>query len=76
MNRPSNYSLDTGESKKNLCLSLGAEKWVDFRESKDLINDVKAATDGLGPEAAIIAAGDVRRFLLYLSSSIPVSIST
>ncbi|KAF8957763.1 chaperonin 10-like protein [Flammula alnicola] len=44
-------------NKKNLCLSLGAEKW--------------AATDGLGPEAAVIAAGDARPFnqaIMYLRS--------
>jgi alcohol dehydrogenase, propanol-preferring len=59
--------LDTGESKKKLCLDLGAEKWVDFRESKDFIKDVQAATDGLGPEAAVIAAGDVRS--IFIASS-------
>ena len=45
-----------------MVLKLGAEKWVDFKESQDLIKDVKAATDG-GPQAAIVAAGDVRRYL-------------
>ena len=67
--------LDTGDLKKKLCLDLGAEKWVDFRESKDLIKDVQAATDGLGPEAAVIAAGDVRgifiaSFLLFYNKNI------
>lgn len=42
-------------------MKLGAEKFVDFMESTDLIQDVKAATDGLGPQAAIVAAGDVRK---------------
>ena len=41
-------------------MKLGAEKWVDFRESSDVVEDVKRATDGLGPKAAIITAGDVR----------------
>lgn len=62
-------AIDTGETKKQLCLKLGAEKWVDFRESTDLTKDVTDATDGLGPQAAIIAAGDARPFnqaLLYL----------
>ncbi|KAF9481294.1 mannitol-1-phosphate dehydrogenase [Pholiota conissans] len=62
-------AIDTGETKRKLCLSLGAEKWVDFRESSDLIADVKAATDGMGPEAAVIAAGDARPFnqaVMYL----------
>jgi len=41
-------------------LKLGAEKWVDFRESPDVVEDVKKATDGLGPKAAIMTAADVR----------------
>jgi propanol-preferring alcohol dehydrogenase len=68
LDRQSNFNVDTGDLKKKLCLSLGAEKWVYFRESKDLIKDIIAATDGLGPEAAIIAAGDVRRLVIHLVS--------
>lgn len=64
-------AADTGEEKKQLCLKLGAEKWVDFRESENLIADVQAATDGLGPQAAIIAAGNVC-FLQYLAQK-PIS---
>ena len=52
--------------KKKLCIGLGAEKWVDFKESKDLVKDVQDATDGLGPDAALIAAGDVRYILILL----------
>jgi len=51
---------DTGETKKKLCQDLGAHKWVDFRESKDVVADVVAASDGLGVEGAVVAAGDVR----------------
>ncbi|TFK35454.1 mannitol-1-phosphate dehydrogenase M1PDH1 [Crucibulum laeve] len=65
-------AIDTGETKKELVLSLGAEKWIDFKESgDDLIKDVQAATGG-GPQAAIIAAGDPKPFnqaLLYLRST-------
>ena len=35
---------------------LGAEKWVDFRETKDLVKDIVAATDGLGAHAAVVTA--------------------
>lgn len=52
-------STDTGAEKKDLCLKLGAEKWVDFAESKDLVKDVQEAAGGLGPHAAIIAVGNV-----------------
>ncbi|KAF9032934.1 putative ADH1-alcohol dehydrogenase I [Panaeolus papilionaceus] len=63
-------AIDTGEAKKNLVMGLGAEKWIDFKESKNLIEDVKAATGGAGPDAAVIAAGDAKPFndaLLYLN---------
>ncbi|KIJ63449.1 hypothetical protein HYDPIDRAFT_92762 [Hydnomerulius pinastri MD-312] len=51
-------AIDSGDEKRKLCLSLGAEKWIDFKESgENLVKDVIAATDGLGPHAALIAAG-------------------
>ncbi len=50
---------DTGEEKKKLALSLGAEKWVDFKESQNVVADVQAATGGLGPQVAIITSNDV-----------------
>ena len=54
------YLSDTGEEKKKLCLGLGAEKWIDFKEAGDkLVERVKAATDGLGAHAAIVTAGKV-----------------
>ncbi|THH17552.1 hypothetical protein EW146_g3276 [Bondarzewia mesenterica] len=51
-------AIDTGKDKKDLCLKLGAERWIDFLESKDIVKDIKAATDGLGPHAAIITAAN------------------
>ncbi|KAH0583421.1 hypothetical protein H2248_009050 [Termitomyces sp. 'cryptogamus'] len=65
-------AIDTGAAKKELCAKLGAEKWVDFKESTDLAADVRAATDGLGPHVALIAVGDARPFnqaLLYLRAA-------
>ncbi|KAG6887572.1 hypothetical protein C0992_011770 [Termitomyces sp. T32_za158] len=65
-------AIDTGAAKKELCSKLGAEKWVDFKETTDIVADVRAATDGLGPHAALIAVGDARPFnpaLLYLRSA-------
>ncbi|KAF8842396.1 GroES-like protein [Paxillus ammoniavirescens] len=49
-------SVDTGEEKKKLCLDLGAEKWIDFRDTPDLVNDIKDACDGLGPHCAIVTS--------------------
>ena len=49
-------AIDTGEDKRELSLSLGAEAWVDFRESTNLVADVIAATGG-GAHAAIVTSG-------------------
>ncbi|ESK88734.1 mannitol-1-phosphate dehydrogenase [Moniliophthora roreri MCA 2997] len=62
-------AIDTGEEKKELCLKLGAEKWIDFRGSENLVQDVIAAADGKGPHAAVIATGNAKPFndaLMYI----------
>ncbi|ORY21366.1 mannitol-1-phosphate dehydrogenase [Naematelia encephala] len=49
-------AIDTGAAKKELCLELGAKAWIDFKETKDLVGDIKKASGGLGPQAALVAA--------------------
>lgn len=68
-------AIDTGEDKKNLTLSLGAEKWVDFKavsgEQGGLVAAVKAATDG-GPRATVIVTSSIQPYIdatQYLCSS-------
>ncbi|KIJ37010.1 hypothetical protein M422DRAFT_232219 [Sphaerobolus stellatus SS14] len=51
-------AIDTSEDKKNLSLKLGAEKFIDFKTSKNLVQDIRDATDGLGPLAAIVTAAN------------------
>ncbi|KAI0737890.1 GroES-like protein [Daedaleopsis nitida] len=51
-------AVDTGAEKKELCMKLGAEKWIDFRESKDLVKDIVEATDGFGAHAAVVTAAN------------------
>ncbi|TFK45935.1 GroES-like protein [Heliocybe sulcata] len=55
-------AIDSGEEKKQLCFKLGAEKFIDFKETQDLVQDVKAATDGLGPHAAIVTAASGKAY--------------
>jgi hypothetical protein len=38
---------------------LGADKWIDFKESNDIVADVKAATDGLGAHSAVVTTANV-----------------
>ena len=52
-------AVDTGADKKKLVMGLGAEKWIDFKESKDIVKDIKDACDGLGPHAAVVTAAHV-----------------
>ncbi|KAG9088461.1 alcohol dehydrogenase, partial [Ceratobasidium sp. UAMH 11750] len=49
-------ALDTGDEKKALCEKLGAEAFVDFKTSGNLIEEIKKVADGLGPHAAIVAS--------------------
>ncbi|KAF8155717.1 mannitol-1-phosphate dehydrogenase [Crassisporium funariophilum] len=47
-------AIDTGDEKRELCKSLGVDHWIDFAESKDIVADIKKATEGRGAHAAVV----------------------
>ncbi|EAU30544.1 alcohol dehydrogenase I [Aspergillus terreus NIH2624] len=50
-------AIDGGEEKRQMCQSLGAEAYVDFAASQNVVEDVKAATPGgLGAHAVLLLA--------------------
>jgi len=49
-------AIDSGEDKKQLVLGLGAEAWIDFKETQDLVADIKRITGGLGAHSSIVTA--------------------
>ncbi|CAE6499395.1 unnamed protein product [Rhizoctonia solani] len=49
--------LKPGQVKKELCLKLGAESFIDFKKSGNLVEDVMRAADGVGVHAAIVTSG-------------------
>lgn len=49
-------STDTGAEKQKLCLELGAEKWIDFKKTTDLVKEIKETCDGLGAHSAIVTS--------------------
>ncbi|KAF5379106.1 hypothetical protein D9615_005953 [Tricholomella constricta] len=49
-------AIDTGAEKKELCQGLGADLWIDFKESKDIVADIKRATGGDGAHSAVVTA--------------------
>lgn len=57
-------AIDAGEEKRNMCVNdLGAEAFVDFSTSKNLVADVQKATpDGLGPHVVILVAVNEKPF--------------
>ncbi|KAF2672170.1 GroES-like protein [Microthyrium microscopicum] len=56
-------AIDAGDDKREATKKLGAESFVDFSKSKDVVADVQAATeDGLGPHAVLLVAVSERPF--------------
>ena len=49
-------AIDTGAEKEQLVKKLGAEAWIDFKTTKDLVGDVKKAAGGVGAHASIVVA--------------------
>ncbi|GBE84475.1 Alcohol dehydrogenase 1 [Sparassis crispa] len=56
-------AIDAGDEKRTLSLSLGAEKFVDFVQSANVVKDVIAAADGAGPHAAIVLTDSNRAYI-------------
>ena len=56
-------AIDGGADKGASCRALGAEAYVDFTTSSDLVKEVKAATpDGTGPHAVLLLAVQEKPF--------------
>ncbi|KAF3760012.1 alcohol dehydrogenase 1 [Cryphonectria parasitica EP155] len=55
-------AIDAGEEKRQVCLDLGAEAYIDFLQSKDIVEDVRKATDGSGPNAVLLLAASEKPF--------------
>ncbi|PWN50398.1 GroES-like protein [Violaceomyces palustris] len=49
-------AIDTGNDKRALAEKLGAETFIDFKTTKNLVEEIKQASGGLGPHAAVVAA--------------------
>ena len=49
-------AIDGGEAKKKLCLEMGAEAFVDFREVKDVPAEVIKIAGGIGAHGVLVTA--------------------
>jgi propanol-preferring alcohol dehydrogenase len=48
--------IDTGEAKRKLALDMGAEAFVDFKETPDVAEEVKKICDGIGAHGVFCTA--------------------
>lgn len=56
-------AIDGGADKGKMCKDLGADVYVDFMSSKNLVEEVRSATpDGLGPHAVLLVAVQEKPF--------------
>lgn len=55
-------AIDGGAEKGESCKKLGAESYVDFMSSKDVISDVKSVTSGEGPHGVLLLAPHEKPF--------------
>ncbi|PYI17716.1 alcohol dehydrogenase [Aspergillus violaceofuscus CBS 115571] len=59
-------AIDSGEKKKQLCLSLGATSFLDYK-TDDIEHSVKALTSGLGAHAVICTANSEQAYAQSMS---------
>ena len=65
-------AIDAGDEKKEMVSKLGAESFVDFSKSDNVVKDVQAATeDGLGPHAVLLVAVNEKPFQQATEASFP-----
>ena len=67
---PTTKYADTGDDKKEACTKLGAEKWIDFKTSTDVVADVVTAAGAPGPHAALITTPSVSHLVYAAEMSL------
>ncbi|KAK8866190.1 hypothetical protein IAR55_001341 [Kwoniella newhampshirensis] len=55
-------AIDGGDHKRDFCLSLGAERYIDFRSVPSIVEQVQRITNGGGAHAVVCAAGSPRAY--------------
>ncbi|KAF5007858.1 hypothetical protein FDECE_5773 [Fusarium decemcellulare] len=55
-------ALDGGDEKRKVCTELGADTFVDFTSSQDIVADIKNASAGLGPDGVLLLAASEKPF--------------
>ena len=56
-------AIDGGSAKRDMCLSIGADHFIDFLETPDLPAEVKKLTDDLGAHGLIVTASSSKAYV-------------
>lgn len=59
-----------------MSMDLGANDFIDFRLTKDLVKDIKDTTGGEGVNAAVITAANVGSNSCYLPTFLRIALSS
>ncbi len=54
--------IDGGEAKRDLCMKLGCEAFIDFTTTKDVAGEVLKLTGGKGAHGVFVTAGSKRAY--------------
>ncbi|KAH7127337.1 chaperonin 10-like protein [Dactylonectria macrodidyma] len=55
-------AIDGGEAKRDLCMKLGANDYVDFTKNNDIIAEVLRITEGAGAQAVFVTASNAAAY--------------
>lgn len=67
--------VDTGAAKRTLALSMGAEAFVDFRQSADAVAEVVRVADGVGAHGVFVTAAPAYRTAVsYVGSRVGAAV--
>jgi Zn-dependent alcohol dehydrogenase len=49
-------AIDGGDAKRDLCIKMGAEEFIDFTKEKDVPGKIKEIADGIGAHGVLVTA--------------------
>lgn len=49
-------AIDGGDAKRDLCIKMGAEEFIDFTKEKDVPAKIKEIADGIGAHGVLVTA--------------------
>ena len=49
-------AIDGGDAKRDLCIKMGAEEFIDFTKEKDVPAKIKEVADGIGAHGVLVTA--------------------